>query len=358
MLTPYDLERYAQHLRLNNIGHSGQLKLKASKVLCIGLGGLGTPICLYLANAGIGKIGILDGDRIERSNLPRQILYSESDLGQHKTIVCSKKLRGVNSACHITEYPLYLTEENALAIIKNYDIVIDCSDNFATRYLISDACCHLNKINVSASLVGFNGIFTIFPGSAGPCYRCLFETISDETQPNCNEAGVLNTFVGFIALLQAHETVKFILKIGSSVIGKIFTINGLSMKIQQLNLNKNPKCPTCSLKIGFTNLKRPIFHKHTCSNTITYNKFLSMIKSKNTYLLIDVRNESEYKHNHLNTSINIPANKIATHLPTTNKTATIILYCQTGRRSALARDKLLANGYKNVFDIEGGIGLI
>ena len=357
MLAACDLEKYAQHIQLKNIGKSGQLKLRNSKVLCVGLGGLGTPVCTYLVKAGIGEIGIIDGDVVELGNLPRQILYSENDVGKLKVDVCKEKLHQLNVDCNICCYSEFLTEDNALSIISDYDVVIDCSDNFATRYLVNDACCHLKKANISASVFEFNGMLSVF-SVEGPCYRCLFEDISNKAMPNCSDSGVLNTFVGFLAVLQAHEAMKYILSIGPPSVGKVFVIDGLSLSIKQLTLNKNQKCEACSIKKDFSELSRPVFLSCTHSGAITYNEFLSIKNGCDDFLLIDIRDERDFKDYHLNSALNISVETVLDEMPIKNKMVRIILYCQTGKRSAFVREMLTKEGYANVFDIEGGVNNI
>ncbi len=355
MLTRHDTECYAQHICLDNIGQSGQLKLKKAKVLCIGLGGLGTPVCLYLAKAGIGTIGLVDGDSIECSNLPRQILYSENDIGRYKVDVCAEQLQRITPDCRVHIHQEYLSQANALTIINDYDMVIDCCDNFATRYLINDACCQLNKINISASIFKYNAMLCIFPGNSGPCYRCLFENFSEFHKPNCSEAGVLNTFAGFIALLQAHETVKSILQLNYTDMSKVLTIDGLSMRIHCLNLNKNLHCVACAQKTDFFDLERPTYHKVMCADSISYHEYLALRKVDSAILLIDVRNPDEFAQYHLATAINMPLDTIKDTLSILDKQATIVLYCQTGKRSLLAKQQLSSYGFNNVLDIYGGL---
>ena len=281
MLTSRELCKFNHHILLNEIGIEGQLKLKNAKVLCVGAGGLGTPVCLYLASAGIGTIGIIDGDQIALSNLPRQILYTEKDIGKYKSIVCKNKLTRVNPDSKVTAYQKYLTDRNAIDIIDDYDIIIDCSDNFATRYLANDICHKLDKINVFACIHKFNGLCTVFHGKTGPCYRCLFETISDDAQPNCADSGILNTVAGIVGLMQVHETVKMILGMESSLKGEVLIINTLTMTFRKIKLQINPSCVLCSSDKRPGEISKSRFYKTNYSavrtNTIPYNQFLEML---------------------------------------------------------------------------------
>jgi adenylyltransferase/sulfurtransferase len=361
MLTTHELEKFKQHTMLKAVGVDGQSTLKASKVLCIGCGGLGSPVCLYLANAGVGTIGIIDGDRIELSNLPRQILYTEEDIGQYKSEVCQKKLQQINLSATFKTYPSYLTADNAIDIISDYDVIIDCSDNFATRYLISDVCCRLNKVNISAGIYQFNGLCAVFPGAKGPCYRCLFESM-DSAQQNCDEMGVLNTLAGLIALIQAHEAIKFILGMSELINGKVLLIDGLSMTIKKITLENNSDCITCgdhqSQIVSLDQLPRPVCLKKLNHNNIDYYRFLKMKSADKKWLLIDVRLPEEYQQYHLQESINIPLSELEHYLKTIDKEITLFLYCQTGGRSRQGCEIAKKNSHSLIYNIVGGLDAI
>ena len=351
-LTQTELQQYTQHIQLEGVGKTGQNKLKHAKVLCVGLGGLGTPVCLYLASAGVGTLGLVDADKVERSNLPRQILYTEADIEKSKVALSALRLQAFNPHCEITTYPTYLTPDNALAMIDDYDIVLDCSDNFATRYLISDAAQVLNKLCISASLFQHQGMVAVFSPQHA-CYRCLFESVSQAAACMSCQDGVLNTFVGWLALMQANEAIKIISGLKPVKNSYVVKVDGVSMKMQPLNLPKNPTCALCTDKTPFNQLERPMFNKQS---SITYKDYLAM-KETAQVTLIDVRSEQEYQQYHLDDAINVPLDVIPTALENkiTDKTATLVLYCHLGRRSLMAKEQLLAAGYQNVFDIAGGL---
>lgn len=245
MLTADDFERYQRQMALEEVGYEGQRQLKNAKVLCIGAGGLGSPLCLYLVAMGVGTVGIVDGDTVSRNNLHRQLLYRDTQCAQKKTDIAKVYLETLNSNIDIQIYDKYLTEENAHTIIDQYDIVADCSDNFSTRYLISDVCCQLEKVNVFASVQQFSGHCTVFPAKGGPCYRCLFEKVSPESVPNCAEAGILSTTVGIMGLFQANEVIKSILRIGQTFVNRLMVFDALTGSINFLRLMRSPDCIAC-----------------------------------------------------------------------------------------------------------------
>lgn len=245
MLNVEELERYQRQMALKEVGYMGQQRLKKAKVLCVGLGGLGSPLCLYLAVMGVGTLGIVDGDEVSRNNLHRQVLYRDSQCGLKKVDLAAYHLNALNSNCEIQIHDYYLTEENALSVIRQYDIIADCSDNFSTRYLINDTCCHLKKTNVFASVQQFQGHCIVFPAEGGSCYRCLFDKLATESVPNCAEAGILSTTAGIMGLFQANEVMKCILKIGEPCSNKLMLFDALVGSIKFLNLTRSLDCLTC-----------------------------------------------------------------------------------------------------------------
>src|ERR1700735_240538 len=245
-LTKKEIERYSRHLIMPEVGMEGQLKLKQAKVLCIGTGGLGAPLGLYLAAAGVGRIGLVDFDKVDDSNLQRQILFSTKDVGRPKIEAAADRLHGLNPEIQIDAFDTHLSSENALDILKDYDIVVDGTDNFPTRYLVNDACVLLNKPNVYGSIFRFEGQATVFAYEGGPCYRCLYpEPPPPGLVPSCAEGGVLGILPGIIGLIQATETVKLILGIGQTLVGRLLLYDALGMKFRELKLRKNPECPVC-----------------------------------------------------------------------------------------------------------------
>lgn len=262
MLSSNECEQYSKQIALDQIGFDGQLKLKNAKVLCVGAGGLGTAASLYLASAGVGTIGIVDGDCVERNNLPRQILYALDDIGRNKAAVAKEKLKQVNSNCIIEIYDSFLRKSNALEIMCNYDIILDCSDNFATRYLISDACWCLDKVNVAASVDQFNSQCIVFYGKRGPCYRCLYQESSGQHQiRNCQQSGVLNTVAGMTGVLQANEVIKCILGLNEKN-SALVVMDLLAMKFKKLSLTRDPECKLCSGEITFADINYSAHCEH------------------------------------------------------------------------------------------------
>src|SRR6202789_3546459 len=254
-LTKKEIERYSRHLIMPEVGMDGQLKLKQAKVLCIGTGGLGAPLGLYLAAAGVGRIGLVDFDKVDDSNLQRQILFSTKDVGRPKIEAAADRLHGLNPEIQIDTFDTHLSSENALEILKNYSIRGDGTDNFPTRYLVNDACVLLKKPNVYGSIFRFEGQITIFGFPEGPCYRCLYpEPPPPGLVPSCAEGGVLGVLPGIVGTIQAAETLKLIIGKGDSLIGRLLLFDALAMKFRELKLRKNPECPMCGTHPTITKL--------------------------------------------------------------------------------------------------------
>src|SRR5450631_1796778 len=245
-LTPDELSRYSRHLILPEVGMEGQQKLKAARVLCVGTGGLGSPLAFYLAAAGIGTLGLVDFDVVDASNLQRQIIHSTKDIGRKKLDSAEEKLKALNPAMTIVKHETMLTSANALEILKDYDVVADGTDNFPTRYLVNDACVLLGKPNAYGSIFRFEGQASVFATKEGPCYRCLYpEPPPPGLVPSCAEGGVLGVLPGVIGTIQATETLKLILGIGKPLIGRLLLVDALAMRFRELKLRKNPDCPVC-----------------------------------------------------------------------------------------------------------------
>jgi molybdopterin/thiamine biosynthesis adenylyltransferase len=250
MLNSQEKQRYYQQIQLAEIGITGQQSLKNARVLCVGAGGLGNPLSIYLTAAGIGQLGIIDGDQVELSNLPRQTLYTANDCGKSKAKLAQTYLQQINPYCKVEYYDVYLTEENMLEIISGYDIIADASDNFATRYLVSDACIKLNKTCIMASVEHFQGQIILFSGRSGPCYRCLFPHPKLNIT-NCNTVGILGTVPGILGCLQAHEILKHVLQIGDSLQNKLLVVDLLKYTTQQFAFSQSPNCPACAKQAAF-----------------------------------------------------------------------------------------------------------
>ena len=294
-----ELLRYSRHFVLDEIGLKGQEKLKFAKVLCVGAGGLGSPLLMYLAAAGVGTLGIVDDDKIDFSNLQRQLLYGTHEVGQKKLKIAKEKLHNLNPNVNVALHPARLMDNNALEIISQYDIVADCTDNFPTRYLVNDACFHLQKPNVYASISQFDGQCSVFCAKNGPCYRCLYDAPPPAGLiPNCAEGGVLGVLPGLLGVMQANETIKLILGIGSPLIGRLLTVDTLSMVFDELEIKQNPDCRLCKHHQPFETLPR-ITSSCAAEAGLTVKqisaKALHQLKSKNNVFLVDVREPYEYE---------------------------------------------------------------
>lgn len=351
MLSEIELQRYQRQIMLPNVGLKGQQRLKNAKILCIGAGGLGSPALLYLAAAGVGTIGIVDDDKVEITNLQRQILYSTETVQHIKAKSAAKKLNQINPHVNINTYPIRLNNSNAEAIIANYDIVIDGSDNFATRYIVNDYCVQLGKPLIFASIWQSSGQCAVFNYQQGPCYRCLFpENSTACALPNCNDAGVLGTTPGILGLMQANEALKIILAIGEPLAGQLLTINLLTMDVRKYQIPKNPDC-LC--KTSFHLNKESNIMENT-AKTITVHELQKLQQQNIDFVLLDVREPFEYAICNLN-GINIPLKDLLLHLERFDKNKLIVTHCKMGPRSFQAAEILMAAGYTNVKVLEGGI---
>jgi len=357
-LSQAELSRYARHLTLPEVGMEGQQRLKAAKVLCVGAGGLGCPALLYLAAAGVGTIGIVDPDRVDISNLQRQVLFTTSDVDKLKSEVARERILALNPHLQVNVYSTKLTNENVLTIFNDYDIIIDATDNYAARYLINDACYHLQKPDVFACILRFTGQCTVFAMPGQPCYRCLFpEPPSGEFVPNCAEAGVLGVLPGLLGSLQALETIKIILSAGKSLAGKLVTIDTLSLRWQEISLAINPECILCAKKTPFTAISRP---QETCMATkkeiaeMTPAEFINLRSQQSSFLLLDVREPEEYEQSNLGGYL-IPLRELPKRAHELNSQQMIVVHCKMGGRSMQAVEWLQKNGFQQVYNLTGGI---
>ena len=353
MLTTEELKRYDRHIKLNEIGISGQEKLKKSKVLVVGAGGLGTPTLQYLAAAGIGTIGIIDHDVVDFSNLQRQILFTQEDIGKQKVDVVKKRLLALNNSISIETYFEAINNKNALKIIDKYDIVIDGTDNFETRYLVNDACVIKNKPLVFGSIFKFEGQITVFNYNNGPSYRCLYPEPPKEGEvPNCSDTGVLGVLPGIIGTQMANEALKIVLEIGKVLYGTLKIVNLLTNLNLELKVPKNEK----NFKIKKLNDSYDFSCeiKEESKNTIEVEELKEWIDNKKNILILDVREPYELDIAKLPNTLNIPLGTIPHNLNKIKNT-TIITLCHHGIRSKSAQDYLLNNGFTNVINLEGGI---
>ncbi len=356
-----ELKHYARHLSLPNIGVAGQKKIKRSRVLCIGAGGLGAPLTLYLAAAGVGTIGIIDGDKVELSNLQRQILFQTDDQGQPKAEVAKRRLSALNPNIKVETYHHYLDENNVLDLFAKYDLIIDGSDNYLTRYLVNDAAFHTQKPLIYASVFQFEGQLTLFDATKNsPCYRCLYPAAPPANLvPNCAEGGVFGVLPGVMGVLQATEVIKYITGIGKPLMGRLLSYNALDMSFKEFIFQKNESCELCVHKRSFNQLSRP---SQTCAVKTDINP-ISQISAEDLFqrqkkgekiTVLDVRQPYEYEIFNIGGML-IPLQELQNRIHELPKDNLIVVHCRTGIRSAKAVSLLKENGYVNVKNLTGGI---
>ncbi|MBT7781415.1 MAG: molybdopterin-synthase adenylyltransferase MoeB [Anaerolineae bacterium] len=363
-LTDQEFLRYSRHLLIPEVGLAGQEKLKASSALIIGTGGLGSPIALYLAAAGIGRIGLVDYDMVEDSNLQRQIIHDTNTLDKLKVESARARMLGLNPYIQVDSYNEPFTAENAMRIATGYDIIIDGSDNFPTRYLSNDVAVFLGIPNIYGSIYQFDGQASVFYAKEGPCYRCLFPTPPPpHLVPSCADGGVLGVLPGTIGSIQATEAIKVLLGIGSSLVGRLMLYNALEMSFDYVKLKKNPKCPVCSENPTITELIDyeefcgvPGHHIDEMPNEwdISALDLATEMKSSSP-LLLDVREPHEQKISNLPEAKNIPFGELASRLSELNTAQEIVVFCRTGNRSLYAIEILLGAGFRKLKNLEGGI---
>jgi len=363
-LSREELLRYSRHLILPEVGLVGQQKLKAAKVLLVGAGGLGSPSALYLAASGVGTIGIVDCDKVDLTNLHRQVIHGTNDVGRSKLDSAAESIAAVNPNVQVVKHEAMLTSENALKIIEGYDFVVDGTDNFPTRYLVNDACVLLGKMNMYGSIFRFDGQASVFCASNGPCYRCLYpEPPPPGLVPSCAEGGVLGVLPGIIGLIQATEAVKAILGIGELLIGRLLLYDALAMRFREIRIRRDPDCPICG--------ERP-----TIKALIDYDQFCgmpgkdaashaeaeiepaalnTMIERNEPFTLVDVREPHEYEINRIPGSVLIPLGQLPERISEIDPSKTTVVHCQSGVRSAKACEILRSNGFENVVNLRGGI---
>ncbi len=367
-LSQDEIQRYSRHLIMPEVGMEGQKKLKAARVLLVGTGGLGAPLGLYLSAAGIGKLGLVDFDIVDFSNLQRQVIHGTKDVGRPKLDSAREKILDINPNVRVETYEAMLTSDNALDIIVGYDIVIDGTDNFPTRYLVNDACVLLNKPNVYGSIFRFEGQASVFDARQGPCYRCLYpEPPPPGLVPSCAEGGVLGILPGIIGLVQATEAVKLILGSGRSLVGRLILYDALQMKFRELKLRKNPKCPLCGEQ---PTIKALIDYQQFCgispqaaagadapeeSDEMTPKELKTMLDNGETPVILDVRESHEYDICCLPGSILIPLGQLGQRMGELNSDDEIVVHCKLGGRSARAVEQMQKAGFTNVKNLTGGI---
>jgi len=363
-LSSDEILRYSRHLILPEVALEGQQRLKASRVLLIGAGGLGSPLALYLTAAGVGTIGLVDFDVVDVTNLQRQIVHGSKDVGRPKLESARDRLKDMNPHVHVEGYETRLTSENALEIIRDYDIVIDGTDNFATRYLTNDACVILGKPNVYGSIYRFEGQSSVFATEDGPCYRCLYpEPPPPGLVPSCAEGGVLGVLPGLVGTIQATEGIKLLLGIGEPLIGRLLLIDALSMQFRTMRLRKNPNCPAC----GTHEIRELIDYDQFCGiggdplqdphgiPEITPAELAAKQQRRDDFDLIDVREPHEWAIAKIPGARLVPLGTFTESLATFDSARDIVVTCKMGGRSAKAVRQLQAAGFKKVWNLSGGI---
>jgi adenylyltransferase/sulfurtransferase len=367
-LTNDEIRRYSRHLIMPEVGIDGQRKLKASKVLCIGAGGLGSPVAMYLAAAGVGTLGIVDFDVVDFSNLQRQILHGTPDVGRSKLASAKERLHAINPEISIETYETALSSENALDLFKPYDVIVDGTDNFPTRYLVNDACVLLGKPNAYGSIFRFEGQASVFWAQQGPCYRCLYpEPPPPGLVPSCAEGGVLGVLPGVVGTIQAMETIKLILGIGEPLIGRFLIFDALRMKFRELKLRKDPDCPVCGTH---PTVKALIDYEQFCgihpaapepvavtsgSTEISAVDLKRRLDRGDRLTLVDVREPNEFQINRIPGAVLIPLGEVPRRYRELNPDDEIVVSCKVGVRSARAADFLRSVGFTRVLNLRGGI---
>jgi len=366
-LSHKEIHRYSRHLLIPDVGLEGQKKLKAASVLIVGTGGLGSPVALYLAAAGVGRIGLVDYDVVDFSNLQRQVIHGESRLGDLKVESARERMLDLNPEIQVDVYNEVINSENAFRIAEPYDIIVDGTDNFPTRYLINDLCVLTGKTNVYGSIFRFDGQASVFAAEDGPCYRCLFpEPPPPGLVPSCAEGGVLGVLPGTIGSIQATETLKIILGIGEPLVGRLLLYDALDLSFQTVKLHKNPECKVCGEHPEITGLiDYEAFcgvpaHDHDEGSAgdewdITASQLSSRLKENPGLRLIDVREPHEREISNLEGSELIPLGQFAARLNELDSAEELVLFCKAGTRSTRALEILASAGFKKVKNLKGGI---
>ena len=358
--------RYSRHFTLPEFGEKGQQALRNARILIVGAGGLGSPTALYLAAAGVGTIGLVDSDRVDASNLQRQILYGTKSIGQSKLAEAQARLNDLNPHVHVVLHNTFLSSENALEILRDYDVVIDGTDNFATRYLVNDACALLGIPNVYGSIFRFDGQASVFDARRGPCYRCLYaEPPEPGTVPSCAEGGVLGVLPGMIGVVQATEAIKLVTGIGEALIGRLMLFDALSMRFHELTISKNPECPMCGVHPSIHHL---IDYEAFCGTRvgadaapqaelpeeISVAEFRALRDGGHDFQLLDVRDDYESQICTIGGML-IPMREIPERMGELSRDKDLYVYCHVGIRSLRTVQYLRANGFTRARSIAGGI---
>ena len=355
---PNELQRYDRQIRLPEIGLEGQLRLKKAKVLVVGVGGLGSPASLYLAAAGVGQIGLIDDDVVSVSNLQRQILFEASQAGERKVSAARTRLLALNSEINIVEYPAALTTDNAVALFRDYDLILDGTDNFQTRDLISRACTITRRPHVYAAIFKFEGQVAVFKPGVTACYRCLVPNLPESAEiPNCSETGVLGALPGMIGSLQALEALKLILNLETSrEVAKLFVFDALHLESRTLSVDRKINCLGCGETAHLESLAKDSFAGSQSAFQIRADSLTANSPEfNNRTVWIDVRSEAEFQKAHRPGALNIPVTELADKLSALDRSQTYVVYCASGQRSYSAQTLLLRQGFSTVWNLRGGL---
>lgn len=364
-LSQEEILRYSRHLIMPEVALEGQLKLRQARVLVVGAGGLGSPLALYLAAAGVGRLGLVDYDAVDATNLQRQVLYTTADVGRKKLEVAAERIRALNPGVRVDCHDVALTSENALEILRDYDIVVDGTDNFPTRYLVNDACVLLGKPNVYGSIFRFEGQVSIFATPGGPCYRCLYpEPPPPGLVPSCAEGGVLGILPGVIGVIQATEAIKLILGIGRPLVGRLLLYDALNMSFRELKLRRDPDCPVCGDR---PTIRELVDYREFCGVPrrqelespseweIEPRRLKDLMDQGERVVLVDVREPHEHRICRIPGARLIPLSELPRRLHELDSSEQIVVHCRSGQRSAKAVNLLRQAGFRKVWNLRGGI---
>jgi len=362
-LTNEEIRRYSRHLLLPEVGLEGQRKLKAARVLCVGAGGLGSPVALYLAAAGVGTLGLVDYDAVDLSNLQRQILHTTEDVGRPKLESARRRLHALNPDVQVETHEMTLSSANALSLLGQYDYVVDGTDNFPTRYLINDACVLLGKPNIYGSVFRFEGQASVFAMREGPCYRCLYpEPPPPGLVPSCAEGGVLGVLPGLIGTIQATETIKLIIGAGAPLVGRLLLFDGLAMRLREVKLRKDSDCPVCG---AHPTIRELIDYEQFCGagyqrpavgeRDMTPRELKTWLDEGGRPQLLDVREPQEFTINRLPGALLVPISDLPRRVGELDPSRPTVVYCRVGDRSARAAELLRGLGFSDVRNLTGGV---
>jgi adenylyltransferase/sulfurtransferase len=351
-----DYARYSRHILLPEVGEAGQRRLNDARVLCVGVGGLGSPAALYLAAAGVGTIGLVDFDTVDVSNLQRQIIHGSADVGRSKLVSAKARLEALNPAIRVETFEARFSPANAKTLVEGFDVILDGTDNFPARYLVNDACVLYRKPNAWGSIFRFEGQAAVFAAPGGPCYRCLHpEPPPDGLVPSCAEAGVLGVLPGIIGTIQATEAIKLILGIGEPLIGRFLIYDALKMRFRDIRLPRDPDCPVCGDTPAITTLREYGGYCAPPGSEMTAKQLMARVAAGTAPFILDVREPSEHAESRIDGSVLIPLGELPRRLQELDPAREIVVHCKSGVRSARAVALLHEKGFALAVNLSGGI---